>query len=265
MRIEKLPSKDGTLLAYQQSGVGPPLVLVHGTGASSARWLSLFPALEEHFSIYAIDRRGRGDSSDANSYALEREFEDVASVVDSIQQPVNLLGHSFGAICALEAALLTPHIHKLILYEPPIPVEGVSIYPDGSIDQLDALLAAGKREEVLTMFIQEVVRMPSHDFELFRASAAWPARIEAAHTLPRELRAQEQYRFVPEHFKGLMIPTLLLVGGDSPSSFKAATSLVHTSLPNSQINVLSGQGHIAMDTSPDLFLREVVRFLKEIT
>jgi pimeloyl-ACP methyl ester carboxylesterase len=261
--MNKIPSKDGALLAYQRTGVGPPLVLVHGTGGSSARWAPILPALEEHFSLYALDRRGRGDSGDAPDYALEREFEDVASVVDSIGPSVKLLGHSFGGLCALEAALLTPQVHKLILYEPPLPVEGMPIYPDGFIDRLDTLLAAGDRQGVLTTFMREVVRMPSHEFELFRASPAWPARVAAAHTLPRELRAQERYRFTAERFRGLRTPTLLLAGGDSPAFFKAAIEIVGAALPNSRTVVLPGQQHIAMDTAPDLFVREVITFLKE--
>ena len=261
--MNKIPSKDGALLAYQRTGVGSPLVLVHGTGGSSARWAPILPALEEHFSLYALDRRGRGDSGDAPDYALEREFEDVASVINSIGQSVNLLGHSFGGICALEAALLTPQVHKLILYEPPIPVEGVPIYPDGVIEHLDTLLAAGDRLGVLTTFMREVVRMPSHEFELFRASPAWPARVAAAHTLPRELRAQERYRFTAGRFSGLSTPTLLLVGGDSPAFFKVAIEVVEAALPNSRTVVLPGQQHIAMDTAPDLFVREVITFLEE--
>lgn len=262
--MDKIASKDGTLLAYQHTGVGSALVLVHGTGGSSARWTPILPGLEAHFSIYALDRRGRGGSGDAPAYALEREFEDVASVADSIRQPVNLLGHSLGGICALEAALLSQQIRTLILYEPPIPVEGVSIYPEGVIERLEALLVAGDREEVLTTFMREVVRMPSHEFELFRATPAWPARVAAAHTLPRELRAHEQYRFNAQRFKGLSIPTLLLVGGDSPAFFKAAIETLHTALFHSQIIVLPGQQHIAMDTAPDLFVREVIAFVKKL-
>jgi pimeloyl-ACP methyl ester carboxylesterase len=261
--MDKIISKDGALLACQRTGVGSPLVLVHGTGGSAARWAPILPALETHFSLYALDRRGRGGSGDAPDYSLEREFEDMASVVDSIQPPVDLLGHSFGGMCALEAALLTPHTRKLILYEPPIPVEGVPIYPAGVIDRLEAMLAAGDREGVLSTFVQEVVRTPSHEFELLRASPAWPARVAAAHTLPRELRAHERYRFNPERFKSLSVPTLLLLGGDSPAFFKAAIEVVDNALPNSKVVVLPGQQHIAMDTAPDLFVREVINFLKE--
>jgi pimeloyl-ACP methyl ester carboxylesterase len=127
--MEKVISKDGTPIAYHRSGKGAPLVLIHGTGASSERWKPILPALEKQFSIYAVDRRGRGASGDAHAYAMRREFEDVAAVVDSIGDRVHLLGHSFGAICSLEATLLTSHVHKVILYEPPLPVEGAPTYP----------------------------------------------------------------------------------------------------------------------------------------
>ena len=263
--MEKVISKDGTPIAYQRSGKGAPLVLIHGTGASSERWKPILPALEKHFSVYAVDRRGRGASGDAHTYAIQREFEDAAAVVDSIGDGVHLLGHSFGAICSLEATLLTSHLRKVILYEPPLPVEGVPTYPEGIIDQLQALLDAGdrERERVITTFMREVVRMPPHQLELVKASPAFPARLAAAHTLPRELRTEEQYRLAPARFKAVGAPTLLLLGSDSPSFFKAGIEAVHAALPNSRIKVLPGQQHIAMDTAPDLFVREVSAFLSE--
>ena len=76
---------------------------------------------EQRFTVYALDRRGRGGSEDAQPYTIEREFDDVAATVNAIGEPVNVLGHSYGALCALEAALRTDHIRKLVLYEPPIP------------------------------------------------------------------------------------------------------------------------------------------------
>jgi pimeloyl-ACP methyl ester carboxylesterase len=263
MTMEKITSIDGTPIAYRRSGAGAPLVLVHGTGGAYSRWAPILPVLEQHFSVYAVERRGRGESGDGDAYAIEREFEDVAAVVTSIGEPLNLLGHSFGGICALEAALLAQNIHKLVLYEPPLPLEGVPIYPPGVIERLEALLDAGDREGILTIFIREVVRMPAHEFERFKSSPAWPARLAAAHTLPRELRAHEGYRFDAERFKALNIPTLLLVGGDSPHFFKAAIEALDAALPNSRVVVMPGQQHIAMDTAPDLFGREVLGFLNE--
>jgi pimeloyl-ACP methyl ester carboxylesterase len=263
--MDKILSKDGVSLALRRSGEGPPLVLVHGTGGSSARWTSILPALEGHFSIYAMDRRGRGESGDGPAYAIEREFEDVAAVVNSIGQASDLLGHSYGAICSLEAALFTPRLRRLVLYEPPIPVEGVPIYSAGIIEHLESLSAAGHHGKVLTTFLQEVVRMPSHELEIIQKSSAWQARVAVAHTLPRELRAHERYRFQPERFKNFEVPTLLLLGGDSPGFFKAAIDELNAALPGSRVVVLPGQQHIAMETAPELFVREVLRFLKEST
>jgi pimeloyl-ACP methyl ester carboxylesterase len=259
--LEYVISNDGTRIAYYRGGAGSSLVLVHGTGAASTRWTPLFPALEEHFSVVAVDRRGRGESGDGNTYAIQREFEDVAAVVDAMGEPAHVLGHSLGGLCALEAGLLTRNIRKLVLYEPPIPLPGVPVYPEGVIDRLQALLDAGDREGVLTTFIHEVVGMPPHEFARFRSSPAWPARLAAAHTLPRELRAQERYRFDAPRFRDLHTPTLLMLGGDSSHFFKAAIEAVDTALPNSRIAVMPGQRHIAMDTAPDLFLHEVLTFL----
>jgi pimeloyl-ACP methyl ester carboxylesterase len=259
--MEKVTSPDGTRIAYYRGGAGSPLILVHGTGAASTRWTPLFPALEEHFSVVAVDRRGRGESGDGNTYAIQREFEDVAAVADAIGEPAHVLGHSFGGLCALEAGLLTRNVGKLVLYETPIPLPGVPLYPEGVIDRLQALLDAGDREGVLTRFIHEVVGMPPHEFALFRSSPAWPVRLAAAHTLPREMRALERYQFDAPRFKALHTPTLLLLGGDSPHFFKAASEAVDTALPNSRIAVMPGQRHIAMDTAPDLFLHEVLTFL----
>jgi len=259
--MEKIVSRDGTPIAVQRSGDGKPLVLVHGTGGAISRWAPVLPALEEQFSVYAINRRGRGESGDSASYAIEREFEDVAAVVESIGEPTNLLGHSYGAICALEAALLTRGLRRLVLYEPPIPVADVPIYPEGVIDRVETLLERKDREGVLKEFMTRVVRMPVSEFELFRAAPAWPARLAAAHTIPRELRADEDYRFRPERFKTMTTPTLLLLGGNSPAFFKAAIEMLNDALPNTRVVVLPGQQHIAIDTAPELFTRETLSFL----
>ena len=94
MSQQTVTSLDGTPIAYWRSGEGPPLVLIHGTSTDHSRWRLVLPALEEHFTVYTVDRRGRGDSGDSEDYSIEQEFEDVAAVVDSVREPVNLLGHS---------------------------------------------------------------------------------------------------------------------------------------------------------------------------
>src|SRR5437667_5494724 len=105
--MRTIASNDGTSIAFTRGGTGRPLVLVHGTTADHTRWMPLLPELEARFTVYAVDRRGRGGSGDAEDYSIEREFDDVAAVVDAIAEPVFLLGHSYGAVCALEASLRT--------------------------------------------------------------------------------------------------------------------------------------------------------------
>jgi pimeloyl-ACP methyl ester carboxylesterase len=225
------------------------------------------PLLEPHFTVYAVDRRGRGDSGDGgdsgedggSGYAIEREFEDVSAVVDRIGEPLVLLGHSYGAICCLEAALQTARVRRLILYEPPIPV-GVEIYPPGVVERLQAALDGGDREVLLSAFLTEVVRAPPDQLERLRSLPAWQARLAAAHTLVREVRADEGYVFAPKRWSTFETPTLLLLGADSPPFFGAATRAVEAALPHSTLAVLPGQQHAAMDTAPELFVSEVLRF-----
>jgi pimeloyl-ACP methyl ester carboxylesterase len=256
--IETVRSKDGTQIGWARSGVGPPLVLVHGTTADRTRWGPVLPELEEHFTVYAVDRRGRGASGDSAAYAIEREYEDVAAVVDSIGRPANLLGHSYGARCSLGAALLTLSVRCLILYEPALTGD---VYPPGFLERLQADLDAGDREKVLTAFFREIVRVPSDELATLQSAPAWQGRIKAAHTIVREIRSAKQYALRPERFKAFTTPTLLLLGGDSPPPFKAAIDELHAALPNSRIAVLPGQRHAAMDTGPAIFTTEVIAFL----
>jgi pimeloyl-ACP methyl ester carboxylesterase len=261
--MEKIVSSDGTPIAFQRSGTGPPLVLVHGTLGSCKRW-PVLPALEKQFTLYAVDRRGYGESGDAIIYSAEREYEDIAALVNALGENVSLLGHSFGGLCVLEAALLTSRLRRLIVYEPsPLSVSGTPLYPEGLIDHLQALLDAGKNENVVTTLMSEVVKMPADELELLKASPVFPAMVAAAHTVPRESRAEESYRFEPERFRHLNVPTMLLLGGDSPDFFKQTIERWHAVLPNSRIVALPGQQHIAHYTAPDLFVQTVQAFLLE--
>jgi pimeloyl-ACP methyl ester carboxylesterase len=262
--LEKVISRDGTPIAYHRRGAGPPLVLVHGTGAASAlAWTAVLPALEERFSIYAVERRGRGESGDGSSYAIEREFEDIAAVVHATGAPANLLGHSYGALCALGAALLISDLRKLVLYEPAMPAPGAALHSTDFTDRLQALLEAGDREGLLIAHYSQDAGLTPEQIEQFKSSPLWPKRPASAHTVPRELRAEVRFAFDAERFKDMHTPTLLLLGGDSPPVVRESAEAVHAALPNSRIAVMQGQQHIAMYTGPDLFLREVLRFLAD--
>ena len=255
-------TEGGTPVAYWRYGQGPPLVLVHGTAADHSRWSPVLPALEKRFTVYAVDRRGRGGSGDAEAYAVEREFEDVAAVVDSLGQPVNLLGHSYGGLLALEVALLTPNVQRLVLYEPGIEAAGAEIYPHEIIGRMEAMLEAGDPEAVIEITMLEVAGLPPEAVEYMRTLPVWRARVDAAHTIPRELRAIKSYRLDPQRFENLGTPTLLLGGGDSPAALRKAVEALDEALSGSRKVVMEGQGHSAMDTGTDLFTAEVLNFLE---
>lgn len=256
-------SPDGTRIAYQQSGSGPALLLVHGTTADHSRWTPIVPQLEDAFAVYAMDRRGRGGSDDDPQYELMREAEDVAAVVDAIGDPVHVLGHSYGALCSLEAALLTENINRLILYEPPLS-SGTPPYAPNVPERMAVLIDDGEQEAALELFMREVVGMPESQLAGYRQLPVWPTRIQLAHTIPRELTAvEQQYQFDPNKFAAMQRPTLLLLGGDSPAMFKEAIARIDAALANGRIITLPNQQHIAMDTAPDLFIAEVKRFLLE--
>ena len=256
--LERVVSDDGTPIAVWRSGDGAPLVLVHGTAADHSRWAPVVPRLEKRFTVLAVDRRGRGRSGDADDYALEREFEDVAAVVDWAGDAVNVLGHSHGGVCALEAALRTDGIRTLVLYEAPL---GFLATPAEVVDRLEALLDAGERDELLAYFMREVAGLSPEQVEMMRSLPAWEKRLAAAPTIPREERANREYAFAPERFRDLQIPTLFLGGGDSPDWSRTAGESLRAALPNCRVVVMPGQGHAAIDTGTDLFTAEVLRFL----
>ncbi|HYA91135.1 MAG TPA: alpha/beta hydrolase [Thermodesulfobacteriota bacterium] len=261
--MEHVTSKDGVPIAYERCGQGPPLVLVHGSAADHTRWRPILQKMRKHFTVYAIDRRGRGQSGDAEPYAIEHEYEDVATTVDSIPGPVNLLGHSFGALCALEASLKTPNLRKLILYEPPISTPIKKNYPPDAMDRIHSYLHIGEGEKALLIFLREIVGIPTSEMNRLRSMPGWPLRVATAHTIPREEASVDSYLFNPERFSHMEIPTLLLLGGESPPFYSAAIETLKRSLPHSRIATMPGQRHAAMDTAPELFLREVIEFLTE--
>jgi len=263
--MDSILSPDGTRIAFWRTGSGPPLVLVHGAAGDHTRWevAGVRAALAEHFSVLAMDRRGRGGSGDASPYAIQREFEDVAAVVEAAGEPAVLLGHSYGALCALEGALLTRRLRRLILYEPPFPTPGHTFDTSEAVAEVKALLEAGDREGALVHFLREIAELTAPEVEALRALPSWGGRVEAAHTLPREEQAAMAYRFLPERFSALAGPTLLLEGGASHPGYLQASHALASAFPRCRTVVLEGQGHVAMNTAPRRFVAEVVAFAGE--
>jgi pimeloyl-ACP methyl ester carboxylesterase len=264
--LSRVSSRDGTEIGYWTTGVGPPLVLVHGALGDHSRWEALRPYLEPHVTVHAMDRRGRGASGDSAGYDLAREIEDVAAVVDAVARTtgsgVDVAGSSAGASFALAAAGLTSNIRRLALFEPPTSVV-LELLPDGLQDRMDALLAAGDREAVLELAYRVLVGLSDEEIDHLRAQPAWPNRIAAAHTVPRELRIPPEGLFDPEQAARVTAPTLLLIGADTPAPFRSSAESVAAAVPDARVTLIEGQGHAAEMFAPEAVADALLAFLRE--
>jgi pimeloyl-ACP methyl ester carboxylesterase len=250
--LEHVRTSEGVEIACEVSGEGPPLVLVHGAG--SARWGFSFlrPHLEARYTVIAIDRRGRGDSTDGDGYAVEREFEDVAAVVRAAAAnrgaPI-LFGHSYGALVSAGAATLIQDLPRLLLYEPPM--GGVLAEP-AQVERWEAAIADGDRDGVVSEFLSVIGGYTEAELDEMRASPLWERRKAVAHTLPRELRAEGEIELDDLPLGGLELPVLMLVGSESPAWAKRSTDAYAGALPNVTVRTLDGQGHGALAAAPEL-------------
>ncbi len=258
--ITRVRSFDGTTIACWRRGSGPPLVMVHGTTGDHDSFRLLAPLLAGRFTVYAVDRRGRGESGDAETYAFEREGEDIAAVVDSVDEPAHVFGHSFGANVALEAALVASNLRRLVLYEPAV---GEGARHAADIEAMQEMIDAGDREGALEFVARKVVELTPDELEQFRRSPVWTARVAAVHTVPRELRAESTFDADPARFSNLAVPTLFLLGSESPEWARRATRAFMSAVPEARVVELDGQGHVATMTAPDALATEISRFLAE--
>jgi pimeloyl-ACP methyl ester carboxylesterase len=234
-------------------------VLVHGTAAAYWSFRFLTPLLANEFTLYAVDRRGRGESGDDPEYDLEREFEDVAAVVDSVGGAVSIFGHSYGATVALGASLLTRNARRLVLYEP---APGVPVVSDDDLARIDALVSRGERDDALVAAFR-AFGVASEEVEQLRASPTWGLRVELVQTVTREVRAEMAWRVGPERLRDVTAPVLLLIGELSPPWAREPTERIRAAVRDGRVTTLDGEGHVAIVTAPELVAREVTNFLRD--
>jgi len=255
---ERLTSTDGVTVSYSRYGSGPPLVLVHGSfDDDSTNWEFVKPILRERFTLYAVARRGRGDTDATERHRLEDEATDVVAVIHAIGEPVFLLGHSYGAHCSLAAAALVPErVRKLVLYEPAWP----SALSLDALERLERLAAAGAWDDFSLTFFRDLLLVPVADLEALRSTPLWAPTVADAKASLGDLRAMSRYDFRPQDFKGLDIPVLLQVGSESPRHLYV-TDALSTILPDVRIQELPGQAHEGMKTAPEVYAEAVIGFL----
>jgi pimeloyl-ACP methyl ester carboxylesterase len=256
-------STDGTVIRVWVRGVGPPIVLVHGSLRDHTIFDPLVASLQATMTTYSIDRRGFGGSGDRGDYSIGQEFRDVAAVVDAVASrsgPVALWGHSYGAGCAAGAAALTASLSRLIIYEPGL---GIA-YPPGWLDANERALAAGDAGRVVRAVLTDILEMSGDDVEATRSSAEWPTYLAAAPTVLREARTENDWVYQEDTFAGIRCPALVLVGTETTPELMRSTLRAAAAIPHARVHVLGGHGHLACLTDPDLVASIITGFVRTV-
>jgi pimeloyl-ACP methyl ester carboxylesterase len=245
-------SKDGTTIAYDKTGQGPPLILV--SGAFSYRkfpgTVKLAGLLSEKFAVYNYDRRGRGDSGDAKSYAIEREIEDLDALIGAAGGSAYVWGLSSGAALALRAAASGSAINKLALHEPPFIVGAADRKPPQDfLQHLRQLIADDRRGDAVRYFLTTGMGAPSFVVGMMRIMpGVWRKLTAVAHTLPYDAALLDGYmdgRPLPANrWTGVTMPTIVLAGSESPESMRRGSEAAAAALPHATLVCKKGLGHM---------------------
>jgi pimeloyl-ACP methyl ester carboxylesterase len=255
-------SADGTPIGIVTGGSGPPLLLVHGGLSGHSRFAPLWRELVPHFTVTAMDRRGRGISGDAEAYDVEREFEDVRAVAEHLAgpagDPVDAFGHSIGAVVVLGAAGAGAPLRRLGLYEPP----GPPTVAAGWLDRVRGYLAAGQVGRAVASFLVEVGGMTPEEVAALRAAPPGPDDVLAiaSRTFVREGKALAALDLAALA-RRVRQPVLMLHGTASPPWVEQVTGALARGLRDMEVVSLPGQGHEGVDTAADVVAAELRRFL----
>lgn len=247
--MKKVTSKDGTTIAFDQIGKGPVVILVDGAlqyRGFDQGTAELADLLAKHFTVIHYDRRGRGDSTDAKTYELEREIEDIEALINEAGGSAFLYGISSGAALALEAALaLGGKVKKLVMYEPPYNSDANARKSWKEYRQkLKELVASGRKGDAVGLFMM-LVGMPADHLEGMRQHTMWPLWEAVGPTLLYDAVAMGKDASIPtKRAAKIAVPTLVMNGAGSEWSFMQNTAVgLANAIPDAQHRTLEGQTH----------------------
>jgi pimeloyl-ACP methyl ester carboxylesterase len=258
----KVISKDGTPIAYDRVGRGPPVILVDGALCmrSFGPMRKLAAELARDFAVTTYDRRGRGESGDAaTAYTVDREVEDVAALIDAAGGSACVFGISSGAVLALAAAARGVAIEKIALYEAPLIVDHSRATTEEDWARIDAAVVAGRLDEAAKAFLKSV-GLPKVAVAMMRWLPIWRNVRAVARTLPHDgalVRELQRGEPLPAgRWSSVAIPALALDGGKSPAWMRSGMRALAGALPNAEYRTLAGQAH-------DVAAKAVAPVLKE--
>jgi pimeloyl-ACP methyl ester carboxylesterase len=233
-------SADGTKIAFEKVGEGPSVVLVGGALTSGVRnfppFVELGRNLQSNFTVYRFDRRGRGDSGDTEPYAVDREVEDLVSLLSDAGGEAAVYGFSSGASLAVEAAARGAAITKLALLEPPLPTGAAS-----ELEQTAELIRSGRRGDAVASFLEGIV--PQEAIEGMRQSPEWPGMEAMAHTLLYDGAITEDAALWDDRARRVTVPTLVLFSDKTSEYLRDSASRAATAIPGALSRALPGEFH----------------------
>jgi pimeloyl-ACP methyl ester carboxylesterase len=258
--MERITTLAGITVSYDRYGSGPPLVLVHGAFSDHiTNWEFVKTLFEKQFTVHAIARRGRGETDATEGHSVEDEMEDVAAVVREVGERAFMLGHSYGAVCALGAAARVPeNVRKLVLYEHP----GPGVIHRKQVAQLEKIAESGDLDKMVETVMRDILQVPQQEIDEIKTTPFWATWTDDAIPTLNDVRALVDYQFDAEKFRSIAMPVLLQIGTESPREIYATDALA-TVLPDVRIGELEGQAHDGMTTAPEMYAEAVTKFLME--
>lgn len=242
--MNKVISKDGTAIAFDQVGTGDPLILVDGAlcSRSMGPMAKLAPLLAGRFNVISYDRRGRNDSGDTKPYAVEREIEDIAALIRHAGAPAFVFGASSGAALALKAAASGLAIRKLALYEPPYIEQGAKLSAAGFREEVSGLIAQNRRDDAVKLFMRHV-GMPALLIGVLRLLPLWKKVAAVANSLPYDAAIMGDGSVPRREAAAVAAPVLVIGGEKSPQPLRDAAHAAADAIPAARRHVLKGQNH----------------------
>jgi len=240
-------STDGTPIAYDRTGDGPPVVLISGGLNQRVMYTKLVNLLSDRFTVYNYDRRGRGESGDGDpeTYTMDLEIDDLRAVLDAVGEPALVVANCTGGIIAAHAAARGVPMAKLAMYEPPYAVGGDRpVAAADYLDRLKALIAEGRNDDAVVLFQKEAVGNSDEFIARFRSHPAWPLFAGLAHTLPYERVIVGDGTIPADVMRQVGVATLVLEGGASPAWQRNACAVMAELIPGADRQVLQGKGHV---------------------
>ncbi|MYY11090.1 alpha/beta fold hydrolase [Streptomyces sp. SID4919] len=241
--MRKVVSRDGTTIAYEKTGEGPPIVLLNGGFRDHTIFDPLVPELAPHCTTYVYDRRGRGESGDSPEYAVEREIEDLTAVIEAAGGESVVFAGSSGANLALEAAMAGAPITKLALHEPYFRIDGYPQPPADFLESLKALLAEDRRGDAVEYFLAELVGFTPDTIAEWRQTPLWAMNEANAHTLPYDAAICGDFKVPVERLAPMRVPSLVVSSDATSDWLSAAARATAEALPNGWGMELPGSWH----------------------